>query len=81
VYVSCDVVFDETIFPFASLHPNAGACLRKEIELLPDVLKNSSSEFGMQLCLINHWLILYLLMLCQVVVVLVVMQEKTSRER
>jgi histone deacetylase 1/2 len=78
VYVSCDVVFDETIFPFASLHPNVGACLRKEIELLPDVLKNSSSEFGMQLCLINHWLILYLLMLCQVVVVLVVMQEQNQ---
>ena len=34
VYVSRDVVFDENVFPFASLHPNAGALLRKEI-LLP----------------------------------------------
>jgi histone deacetylase 1/2 len=46
VYISRDVVFDETIFPFSVLHPNAGARLRKEVELLPDVLKNPSSEFG-----------------------------------
>jgi hypothetical protein len=38
VYISRDVVFDETIFPFASLHPNAGALLRKEILLLLDNL-------------------------------------------
>ena len=35
VYISRDIVFDETIFPFQSLHPNAGAQLRKEISLLP----------------------------------------------
>jgi hypothetical protein len=35
VYVSRDVVFDENVFPFASLHPNAGALLKKEILLLP----------------------------------------------
>ena len=35
VYMSRDVVFDETQFPFAKLHPNAGALLRKEILLLP----------------------------------------------
>ena len=29
------MVFDETKFPFADLHPNAGALLRKEILLLP----------------------------------------------
>jgi hypothetical protein len=34
IYISRDVVFDENVFPFASLHPNAGAILRKEI-LLP----------------------------------------------
>ena len=38
VYISCDVVFDETKFPFADLHPNAGALLRKEILLLPSHL-------------------------------------------
>jgi hypothetical protein len=27
-----DIVFDETIFPFASLHSNAGARLRAEID-------------------------------------------------
>lgn len=36
VYISRDVVFDESIFPFSDLHPNAGALLRKEILLLPD---------------------------------------------
>ena len=35
VYISRDVVFDETVFPFRDLHPNAGALLQKEILLLP----------------------------------------------
>ena len=35
VYISRDLVFDETKFPFADLHPNAGALLREEILLLP----------------------------------------------
>jgi hypothetical protein len=34
VYISCDVVFDKNIFPFASLHPNASALLKREILLL-----------------------------------------------
>jgi hypothetical protein len=38
VYISCDVVFDETVFPFSTLHPNAGARLRLEISLLPPSL-------------------------------------------
>jgi hypothetical protein len=41
VYISRDVVFDETVFPFASLHPNAGTQLRKELLLLPDLLNPS----------------------------------------
>jgi hypothetical protein len=35
VYISRDVVFDETIFPFHKLNPNAGAHLRAEILLPP----------------------------------------------
>jgi len=35
VYISRDVTFDENVFPFAKLHPNAGARLRPEILLLP----------------------------------------------
>jgi hypothetical protein len=31
VYVSHDVVFDETVYPFSKLNPNAGARLRGEI--------------------------------------------------
>jgi hypothetical protein len=41
VYISRDVVFDETVFPFASLHSNAGAWLRAEINLLPHHLQPS----------------------------------------
>ena len=40
IYISRDVVFDESIFPFASLHPNTGALLRKEILLLPENLRS-----------------------------------------
>ena len=40
VYISRDVVFDETHFPFRDLHPNAGALLRQEILLLPSHLIN-----------------------------------------
>jgi hypothetical protein len=35
LYISSDIVFDETVFPFVALHCNAGARLRAEIELLP----------------------------------------------
>jgi hypothetical protein len=35
VYISRDVIFDETVFPFHKLNPNAGARLRADILLLP----------------------------------------------
>ncbi|XP_071683458.1 uncharacterized protein [Lolium perenne] len=44
VYISRDVVFDENIFPFASLHPNAGALLKKEILLLPSSTSHESAQ-------------------------------------
>jgi hypothetical protein len=44
VNVSRDVIFDETIFPFSTLHPNTGARLRSEIALLPSHL--FSHNFG-----------------------------------
>jgi hypothetical protein len=34
IYISQDVIFDEEVFPFSTLHPNAGARLRSKIELL-----------------------------------------------
>jgi hypothetical protein len=46
IYISRDVVFDECVFPFADLHPNAGAQLRSEILLLPETLKNPSDIGG-----------------------------------
>lgn len=47
VYISRDVVFDETIFPFSELHANAGARLRSEIELLPSDLFGRYTLGGM----------------------------------
>jgi hypothetical protein len=41
VCISRDVIFDEEVFPFASLHENAGARLRHEISLLPEHLLSS----------------------------------------
>jgi hypothetical protein len=41
VYISHDVVFDETIFPFAELHPNASRRLKQDILLLPQHPSNS----------------------------------------
>ena len=38
VYISSDVIFDEGVFPFSTLHSNAGARLRAEIALLPPSL-------------------------------------------
>jgi hypothetical protein len=35
MYISHDIIFDETVFPFSLLHSNAGARLRDEINLLP----------------------------------------------
>lgn len=34
VYISRDVTFDELVFPFSKLHPNAGALLRAKVLLL-----------------------------------------------
>lgn len=45
VYISRDVLFDENVFPFASLHPNAGSRLRQDILLLPST-QNTSSTSG-----------------------------------
>lgn len=46
VYISRDVIFDETVFPFASLHTNAGARLRREISLLPAELLSTIDHGG-----------------------------------
>jgi histone deacetylase 1/2 len=40
VYISRDVVFDENVFPFTKLHPNAASRLATKILLLPKHLSN-----------------------------------------
>ena len=52
VYISRDVVFDESIFPFSSLHPNVGAQLRTELLLLPTHLHNprGANDCGHNTC-------------------------------
>jgi hypothetical protein len=49
VYISRDVTFDENIFPFAQLHPNARTRLRHEISLLPSDLRPSTFDQGGEL--------------------------------
>lgn len=53
VYISRDVVFDEHIYPFSDLHPNAGHCLRAEILLLPEHLLNPSRDEHVDQSVIN----------------------------
>jgi hypothetical protein len=44
VYISRDVVFDEQVFPFASLNPNAGKRLKDDILLLSDSLASTHKQ-------------------------------------
>jgi hypothetical protein len=44
VYISHDVVFDETVFLFHKLNPNAGARLRAEILLLPSTSQGHATR-------------------------------------
>jgi hypothetical protein len=51
IYISCDVVFDEIVYPFSKLNPNAGARLRSAILLLPPqaqphILPNYGAELS-----------------------------------
>lgn len=42
-YISCAIVFDENVFCFATLHPNAYTHLRAETIYPPDITKILSS--------------------------------------
>jgi hypothetical protein len=44
IYVSRDVVFDEHVFPFSTMRPNAGALLKAELWLLPDFFLHPSED-------------------------------------
>jgi hypothetical protein len=46
IYISRDDIFDENVFPFSKLQPNAGPKLRSEISLLPQFLTNPCSPRG-----------------------------------
>jgi hypothetical protein len=42
VYIFRDVIFDETIFPFAEIHPRTGARYTNDVLLLPDIPRATS---------------------------------------
>jgi hypothetical protein len=42
VYISRDVIFDETIFPFAEIHPRTGPRYTNDVLLLPDIPRATS---------------------------------------
>ncbi|WVZ51377.1 hypothetical protein U9M48_002529 [Paspalum notatum var. saurae] len=47
VYISCDVTFDESVFPFQNMHPNAGQRLQSEISILsPSLLNPLTTDQG-----------------------------------
>jgi hypothetical protein len=46
IYISRYVIFDEIVFPFSELNPNAGAHLRSDITLLHPTLIPSFSPWG-----------------------------------
>lgn len=48
VYVSRDVNFDEHIFPFSALHPNADAQLRAEFVILPSLFPPPSTQVSQE---------------------------------
>lgn len=54
VYISRDVVFNEHVFPFCLVHPNASARLCTKLSLLPDVLLNPNTSFGEATLLDQH---------------------------
>jgi hypothetical protein len=50
VYISRDVVFDESVYPFSKLNPNAGVRLRSKILLLPNHIQpNNLPTHGVEL--------------------------------
>jgi hypothetical protein len=46
IYISQDVIFDEEVFPFSTLHPNAGAHLKSGIHLIDPTLFASTTGQG-----------------------------------
>jgi hypothetical protein len=62
VYISRDVTFDETIFPFVALHSNVGAILRSEVLLLPFIMTKIVADRCDPMSLIFSLLILTCLM-------------------
>jgi hypothetical protein len=44
VYISRDVIFDETVFPFAQHHPNPGMRYTSEVLILPQTTLQDSPE-------------------------------------
>ena len=84
VYISRDVIFDENVFPFASLHPNAGARLRAEILLLPETLLNPSGIGELQMSdhvLNSHYLFMHLIILLELLLAQVKIVIRTSSFR
>jgi hypothetical protein len=46
VYISCDVIFNENVFPFAALHSNAGARYTADVLLLDDAFPQANIDLS-----------------------------------
>jgi hypothetical protein len=80
VYISRDVVFDESIFPFASLHPNAGARLAQNLIFYLMCSKIPPRILGMQNYMTNICYLLPLLMQYPSLVMFLLTQGKMRQQ-
>ena len=65
-----------TFFPFSQLHPNAGTRLKAELSLFLILCSIPLLASGMQFYMIIMFLTLYLLMVCRVLELVILLQEK-----
>jgi hypothetical protein len=54
IYISRDVVFGETCFPFAELHSTAGSRYTSEVLLLPEPSSNGNNTDLPSINIPNH---------------------------
>lgn len=78
IYISRDVVFDEHVFPFQNLYPNAGARLRSDSLSFLTFLKILPLISGMQICVMNMSYLLPVLMDQRVPVMFWLKQAQTQ---
>jgi hypothetical protein len=76
VYISRDVAFDESVFPFSELNPNAGRRLQEEFSLL----SHGVSQFNDHVLTVLLILLMILVILVRTVPLSGETQQKTMKK-